>query len=86
MRGQGRIYQRGERWWIAYYVRGKEYRESAGSTKADAKRFLKVRQREIHGDRFITPQMERTTVNQVLDYLVVHLQNKGGEKRGESNL
>jgi hypothetical protein len=51
MRGQGRIFQRGDRWWIAYYapVEGKsaEQRESAGETEAEAKRLLKKRLQEI---------------------------------------
>ena len=44
MRGFGRIFKRGDVWWLAYCHRGKEVRESSHSTKeADAKRLLKKR-------------------------------------------
>jgi len=79
MRGRGRIYQRKERWWIAYYVRGKEYRESAGSTKAEATRYLKKRLGEIHGGSFVGPKEERITINELLDNLILHLKTKGAK-------
>jgi hypothetical protein len=34
MRGTGRIFQRGEIWWVAYYANGKERRESSKSMNA----------------------------------------------------
>ena len=74
MRGDGRIFKRGQRWWIAYYVRGKEYRESAGRTEAEAKRRLRTRLNEIHGDRFVTPREARLTVDELLDGLITHLE------------
>ena len=77
MRGQGRVYQRGDKWWVAYYVRGKEYRESAGATKAEAKRYLKKRLGEINSGRFVGPQEERITVNEILDNLIHYLETKG---------
>ncbi len=44
MRGMGRLYKRGPVWWIAYYRRGREYRESSESTrKRDAVDLLKKR-------------------------------------------
>ena len=60
MRGMGRIFQRGTIWWIAYYVNGKEHRESARSEReADAKRLLKGRIKQILGGRYLGPQEER---------------------------
>lgn len=48
MRGMGRVFKRGEIYWIAYCHRGKEVRESARSTQeADAKKLLKKRIGEI---------------------------------------
>src|SRR6476661_9268938 len=47
MRGDGRIYQRGERFYIAYSVGGREFRESTGSRgPADAQRLLATRLQE----------------------------------------
>jgi integrase len=76
MRGQGRVFQRGNKFWISYYQRGKEFRESAGDTEAEAKRYLKKRLKEISGDRFVTPQAEKLTVDELLDSLIIHLTNK----------
>ena len=48
MRGIGRTFQRRSTWWIAYSHRGKEYRESSGSTsEAQARKLLKKRVGEI---------------------------------------
>ena len=77
IRGQGRIYLRGKKYWIAYYVRGKEQRESAGYKEADAKKLLKVRLGEIHSGKFIGAEKERITVNNLLDSLIIHLDNRG---------
>lgn len=77
MRGDGRTYRRGDRWWIEYWVRGQQLRESAGRTEAEAKRKLKARLKEIHGDRFVGPKEERLTVEELLDGLILHLETKG---------
>ena len=62
MRGTGRTFRRGAVYWIAYWHRGREYRESARSPRrADAIRLLKQRLGEIHGHRFIGPQVESVT-------------------------
>jgi integrase len=47
MRGEGRIYRRGERYYIAYSIGGREFRESTGSCDpADAQRLLVERLRQ----------------------------------------
>jgi hypothetical protein len=79
MRGEGRTFQRGSRWWIAYNVNGKEHREPGGKSEAEARRKLKARWKEIHGDRFIAPQEQRVTVGELLDALLTHLENKGAK-------
>jgi integrase len=79
MRGDGRIYQRGPRFWIEYWHRGSQFRESAGATEAEARRLLRKRLREIAGDRFVGPAEERVTVSELLDDLIVHLRNKGAK-------
>src|ERR1043165_1733193 len=77
-RGMGRLFQRGAKWWIAYYIkkdgRSVEVRESAGTTETDARRALKRRQDELSAHRigarrFQGPQQERITVRQLLDDL-----------------
>src|SRR6476646_7435187 len=78
VRGQGRIFQRGQRYWIAYYRRkdGKsiEVREAAGMTEQHARKLLKQRQDELAAARlgirrFQGPQQDRVTVTQLLDEL-----------------
>src|ERR1043165_7796208 len=77
-RGMGRLFQRGAKWWIAYYIkkdgRSVEVRESAGTTEADARRALKRRQDELGAHRsgarpFQGPQQERVTIWQLLENL-----------------
>lgn len=93
MRGDGRVFQRGARWWIAYYAtrggKAAEYREPAfiiertgeeprpARTKQEAQRALRERRREIQGDRFIAPPQRRVTVGSLLDDLLTHVRTKG---------
>jgi hypothetical protein len=80
MRGMGRIFKRGEVWWIAYYVNGVERRESSRSQReADAKRVLKKRLTQIHGGRYVGPEEEKRTVVELLDALETHLENRGAK-------
>lgn len=91
MRGDGRIFQRGNRWWVAYCAPGptgkpKEVRESAGRTYAEAKKFLRARLDElaVHRTglrRFQGPAQERVTVGDLLD-----LVKKDYEARGRKSL
>ncbi len=83
MRGDGRVFQRGKRWWIAYYAphQGhiKEMRESAGATEKEAKKRLKARLHEVHnhlqGIRpFQGPGQQRVTVLELLEVLERHYQ------------
>lgn len=80
LRGMGRTLRRGETWWVAYYFNGREIRESAKSrSEADARRLLKKRLKEIHGSRFVGPQEEKLTVDDLLDALITHLETKGAK-------
>jgi integrase len=85
MRGDGRVYRRGNRYWIAYYFRGELVREPGGldgrgaKTEEEARKTLKQRIREIHGERYIGPRAERLTVGEVLDSYKVHLKQKGAK-------
>jgi hypothetical protein len=74
MRGNGRIFPRKgtASLWCAYYLRGKEYRESTGTPDPkQAEKFLKRRLKEVGADQigakpFMGPQQERLTCNQRL--------------------
>jgi integrase len=60
MRGLGRKYQRGPIWWISYWHRGKEYRESTRSTnERKADKLLKKRLGEREAGRFHGTAQER---------------------------
>src|SRR5258705_13054258 len=57
-----------------------EIRESSKSQKeVDARRLLKKRMKEIHGSRFVGPQEEKLTVDDLLDSLITHLETKGAK-------
>ena len=48
MRGEGRVFQRGKIWWVAYYQDGREYRESSKSPRRqEAVRMLRRRVGEV---------------------------------------
>ena len=62
MRGQGRLLRRGAVWWIAYYHRGREIRESSHSTEErKARTLLRERLRKAGTPDFIGPAAERLT-------------------------
>jgi integrase len=91
MRGDGRIFQVRKKdgtllsryWWIAYYLRGEEFRESTGTKDRDAaERFLRRRLKEVGSAQlghstFVGPKGERTTVNTILDNLVADKRQRG---------
>jgi integrase len=85
-RGSGRIFLRGSVWWISYYLRGREYRESARtSNEHKAKQFLNRRKDEVGADRtgarlFAGPCLERILVNELLDDLCDDYK-RGGKRR-----
>ena len=67
-RGQGRVFRRGEIWWIAFSHRGREYRESSRSAhRSQALKLLRQRLGELGIGRFVGPAAERVTVADLLD-------------------
>ena len=76
-RGDGRIFARAgtANLWCAYFLRGKEYRESTGTADPDkAAKFLKRRLKEVGADQigkaiFVGPQQERMKVSSLLETL-----------------
>ncbi len=85
MRGNGRIFKRkgSSNLWCAYYLRGKEYRESTETAdQKQAEKFLKRRLKEVGADQigartFVGPQQERLTVNDLLDALKADYELRG---------
>ncbi len=86
MRGDGRIFKRGDKCWISYYApeNGKsvEHREPGGKTEAEAKKLLKQRFREVAVHKsglrpFQGPKQERTTVDELLQALEMDWQIQG---------
>jgi integrase len=61
--------------WCAYYLRGKEYRESTSETDPkEAGKFLRRRLKEVGADQigakaFVGPQQERVKISELLDAL-----------------
>ena len=81
-KGQGLIYQRGVTWWIQYYVRGKRYRETSGSTnRADAVRLLKRRMAEAGSGRPFGHDVEKTTLADLAAMVVNDYQANGQDSR-----
>lgn len=76
--GTGRVYQRGNVWWLQYGHRGKTYRESSESTrKGDATALLKRRLSEMGSGTFVGPQAERVTVKDLADGLLADYRVNG---------
>jgi integrase len=88
-RGDGRIYLRGESFWVCYYLRGVQYREPVkdkdGKNTSDptiAEKFLRNRLKEVHADEvgartFVTPQSRRLTIHDLLESLKGDFQLRG---------
>jgi integrase len=85
-RGDGRVFLRGSTFWISYYCRGREYRESARTAdESVACKFLRHRIKQVGADQlgarsFVGPHQERILVNELLDDLCVEYK-RGGKRR-----
>ena len=75
----GRLFKRGEVYWVSYCHRGREHRESSRSNReGDARRLLKKRLGEIGRGKLVGPSEERVTFEDMAsDYLRDHTL-KGG--------
>lgn len=84
-RGTGRIFSRkgSALLWCAYYLRGKEYRESTGESDPNkAEKYLKHRLKEVGADQigakpFIGPKQERMKVFELLSALEADYKLRG---------
>ncbi len=78
VRGLGRIYQRGKKWWIQYYFRGQLIRESSGSEKdTKAAKLLKRRLGEMGRGYLVGPVVERTTFEDLAKMLTDDYKSNG---------
>jgi integrase len=69
--GTGRVFQRGDVWWIDYSYRGTRHRESSESTKKkDATNLLKKRLGEMGSGKFIGQDAERVTLDDLAQMIV----------------
>jgi integrase len=67
----GRIFKRGPIYWVAYYHRGKEFRESSYSdSEKEARRLLKKRIGEVGTGRFTGVREERITFDDLANGLL----------------
>src|SRR5262245_59438212 len=68
MRGDGRIYQRGTTWWVEYWHRGEQVRESSKSAERRvAQRLLQTRRRTAGTAQFIAPKTEQLPFSVLTD-------------------
>lgn len=82
-RGLGRLYRRGQIWWIQYCFRGRVYRESSGSeVRADAAKLLRRRHAEMGRGRLVGPDVERTTFEDLAAMLAEDYRVNGRKSLG----
>lgn len=78
IRGAGRVFQRGGRYWVAYYVSGVEHRESAGDTAREAQSVLTERLAAVGRGEPVSSASGRLTVRELLDAHLDALEEKRG--------
>ena len=78
MRGMGRIFRRGSVYWVAYYHRGKEFRESTHSeNESQARKLLKQRVGEMSRGHLIGPSEERMSFEDLANILLTDYEING---------
>jgi integrase len=82
-RGSGNIYLRSAVYWIRYWRRGRQFRESSGSNDPEvAQKKLDKRMKEIWAERqglaAFVPKAEKVYVDELLDELEKHYKLNGG--------
>jgi integrase len=88
MRGDGRVFQRGSIWWVAFYVDGRQQRESAKTPDHDkAVKYLRSRLKEVHAHeldasrRFVSQHDKRRTIAELMDALKTDFEIRGKNSR-----
>jgi integrase len=84
MRGDGRTFKRGETWWIAFYVDGREQRESSkAKDEAAAQKYLRGKLKEVHAHEvdpskpFLSQRGRKRTVSGLMDALQADFEIRG---------
>ena len=78
MRGMGRIFKRASVYWVAYYHRGEEYRESSHSeNESQARKLLKQRLGEMSRGHLIGPSEERLSFEDLANILLTDYEING---------
>lgn len=74
-RGEGNVYQRGDTWWMVYWLRGERFRESCEtSDEQQARKMLRNKMKQVHADQigarvFQTPKADKLTIHDLLESL-----------------
>jgi integrase len=84
VRGDGRIFQRGAKWWVSFYVDGREQRESAKTSDEDkARKYLQKCLKRVHAHeedpskQFLTQRDRRRTIADLMDALRTNFELRG---------
>src|SRR5271166_1659214 len=84
MRGDGRAFKRGETWWVAFYVDGREQRESAKTKdEAAAQKYLRRKLKEVHAHEldpakpFLSQRNRKRTVADLMNALKADFEIRG---------
>src|SRR5438309_5698344 len=94
MRGDGRIFLRGTTWWAAFYVDGRQHRESTKkSDREQAEKYLHKRLKEVHAHeldpsrQFVSQHDKRRTIAELMDALETNFRIRGiGSRQNLSNI
>jgi integrase len=75
MHGDGTVYEKNGRFYVAYMVDGKRKHEAVkgAKSKADARKFLRIRRNQIIRGEYVVKSVEKITVNELLDELLIDL-------------
>ena len=97
MRGDGRIYRRGTIWWVEYWHRGEQVRESSkgfvvrkgakpsdGTDRRVAEKLLQERRRTAGTPHFIGPDAERIDFKALADLYLTDYRVNGRRSLGEA--
>ena len=87
MRGMGRVFKRGSIYWIAFYHRGKEHRESSESdNESVARKLLKQRIGEAGQGKFVGAKQQRVTFDELAESLLADYQINGRRSQRSARL
>ncbi len=82
----GHLYQRGQVWWVKYYVNGRPIRESAGTEKeTEARRLLKEREGRVATGQPIIKRADRIRYEEVAEDLRQHYRTTGRRNLKEAD-